>query len=170
MKAHIARMLLLFTGITLFGVAQAQTEATMTDKRDAGQSLSDPISHDLCHADSLAIGGYDLVSYRQASGPLVGSEEFNADYEGLKYRFISDSNRSAFLKEPEKYLPQYNGFCAVTLALGRVTCPQYDNFKIEDDKLFLFEVTGFTNGRTLWNSAPADFRIKADNNFIQIAQ
>ncbi len=168
MNAYVTTVLSLFTGITLATVALAQTEPAMMDKREAGQSLSEPIPHNLCQPDGVAIGGYDLVSYRQDGGPLVGSKAFATSYDGLNYWFVTAANRTSFLDEPELYLPEYNGFCAITLALGRVTCPQYDNFKIEADRLLLFEVTGFTNGRTLWNSDPADFRNKADSNFRQI--
>jgi len=49
--------------------------------------------------------------------------------------------------------------------LGRVTCPENTNFIIQDDRLFLFEITGFTNGRTLWNTDPLEFRGRADTNF-----
>lgn len=169
MIAHVTRVFLLLIGVTLSTLVFAQTDAAMMEKNKSGQSLSESISHNMCEPDGIAIGGYDLVSYRQDSGPQIGSKDFASVYNGLNYWFVSDSNRNTFLEEPERYLPQYNGFCAITLALGRVTCPQYDNFKIEDDKLLLFEVTGFTNGRTLWNSDPDDFRIKADNNFRQIA-
>ena len=41
--------------------------------------------------------------------------------------------------------------------MGRLACPDYTNFKIEDGRLLLFELTGFTNGRTVWNSDPAGF-------------
>ncbi|MFT5540945.1 MAG: hypothetical protein ACI97K_001955 [Glaciecola sp.] len=168
MNAHFTRALSLLIGITLSASALGQTEPAMMDKRHTGQSFSEPIPHNLCEPDGVANGGYDLLSYRQDGGPLVGLKEFTVSYNGLKYLFVNDNNRVSFLEEPERYLPEYNGFCAITLALGRVTCPQYDNFKIEDDKLLLFEVTGFTNGRILWNSEPADFRSKADSNFLQI--
>lgn len=168
MNALITRVLSIITGITLAAAVLAQSEPAMMVKSEAGQPLSEPIPHNMCQPDGVAIGGYDVVSYRQDGGPRVGSKEFATSYDGLSYWFVTDSNRTSFLEEPERYLPEYDGFCAITLALGRVTCPQYDNFKIEGDRLLLFEVTGFTSGRALWNSNPADFRSKADNNFRQI--
>ena len=151
------------------GNAGAQTDAPMMAKQQAGQPLSEPIAHNLCQPGGIAVGGYDLISYRQESGPALGSTEFSTEHGELTYLFADDMNRSTFLNDPEQFLPEYGGFCAITLALGRVTCPEYTNFKIEDDRLLLFEVTGFTNGRTLWDSDPGNFREKADNNFTEIS-
>ena len=53
----------------------------------------------------------------------------------------------------------------MSLALGSFTCPDYENFKVEDGKLLLFETTVFTNGRTLWDQDPSENRAKADRNF-----
>lgn len=170
MHKHVLKVLLLTLGAFLTTSSFAQSEPAMMEKRQAGQSLADPIPHNLCQPDGVAIGGYDLVSYRQENGPTMGSEAYQTDHNGLQYWFIDEANRTAFLDNPDRFKPAYDGFCAITLALGRVTCPQYENFKIENDRLLLFEVTGFTNGRTLWNSDPEDFRGKADKNFSQISQ
>ncbi len=169
MNSHVMRIFTLFAGTLLVTTAFGQSEPAMMVKQEAGQPISEPIPHNLCEPEGVALGGYDVVSYRQEGGPQLGSKDFVAPHNGLEYLFVNESNRASFLQEPDRYLPEYDGFCAITLALGRITCPQYDNFKIEDDRLLLFEVTGFTNGRTLWNSNPGDFRDKADSNFSQIA-
>lgn len=118
-----------------------------------------------CAPDGIANGGYDLVSYRQEGGPRYGSGEFPAQHGGLTYLFETEENRQLFLADPARYLPAYSGWCAVTLSLGRLSCPDYTNFKIEDDRLLLFEQTGFTNGQTLWNSNPNRYRGLADDNY-----
>ncbi|MEM1229805.1 MAG: YHS domain-containing (seleno)protein [Pseudomonadota bacterium] len=115
-----------------------------------------------CAPDGVAVGGYDLVSYRLADGPVRGDADFTAEYEGLTYRFASSAHLSQFLDEPERYLPRYRGWCATNLAFGRLACPEYTNFKIEDGDLLLFEHHGFTNGRSLWNSDPLHHRGLAD--------
>ena len=118
-----------------------------------------------CAPDGIGNGGYDLISYRKEGGPRFGSAEFPAEHGGLTYLFETEAHRDQFLDDPERYLPAYSGWCAVTLALGRLTCPDYTNFKIEDDRLLLFELTGFTNGQSLWNSDPGRFRGLADDNY-----
>ena len=139
-------------------------------KSRSGIPLGDPVDWAMCAPDGIAVGGYDLISYRDADGPIVGDKKYAADYDGATYLFANQANRDKFVQNPTRFLPAYSGFCAITLALGRVTCPEYTNFKIEGDRLLLFEITGFTNGRTLWNSDPDGFRRQADNNFEHLVE
>ena len=117
-----------------------------------------------CAPDGVGVGGFDLVSYRQPGGPQPGLAEFEVAHDGLRYRFASAENLQRFEADPGDYLPRYRGWCAATLSMGRLTCPDYTNFKIEDGELLLFELAGFTNGRTLWDSDPIGFRQRADDN------
>ena len=142
----------------------------MMGKSQSGVTLDANVDWSMCTPDGVAVGGYDLISYRQPDGPVAGRETYSAQHEGATYFFANRSNLDQFLENPQRFLPAYLGFCAITLALGRVTCPEYTNFKIEDDQLLLFEVTGFTNGRTLWNSDPATFRRQADGNFDRLLE
>ena len=117
-----------------------------------------------CAPDGIGVGGYDLVSYHTDEGPRPGVAEFEVTYNGLRYRFLSAAHRDRFLAAPDDYLPHYRGWCAATLSMGRLSCPDFTNFKVEDGDLLLFELAGFTNGRTLWNSDPSGFRRRADAN------
>ncbi|MEM6582733.1 MAG: YHS domain-containing (seleno)protein [Pseudomonadota bacterium] len=121
-----------------------------------------------CSIDGVAIGGYDLVSYHQSDGPMMGLTEIDVQYDHQTYLFANEDNRELFLSNPSQYLPRYQGWCAATLAMGRLACPDYTNFKIEDGQLLLFELVGFTNGRTLWNSDPLGFRTRADANALEL--
>ncbi len=121
-----------------------------------------------CAPEGVAVGGYDLVSYHHDDGPVRGVAEHSAQAEGLTYHFATAANLDRFRKSPEQFLPVYRGYCAATLAMGRLACPDYTNFKIEGGRLLLFEVTGFTNGKTLWNSDPSGFRQRADTNFPRL--
>jgi len=154
----------------LFVPVHAQDDIAMTAKSRSGVSLDEDFDVAMCSPDGLGVGGYDLVSYRQAGGPREGKAEFSVELDGKSYRFADRQNLERFNADPGRYLPAYAGFCAITLALGRVTCPDYRNFKIEDDRLLLFEVTGFTNGRTLWNSDPIGYRQRADRNYGRLVE
>ena len=131
------------------------------------EAPSDP-AH--CATDGVAVGGFDLVSYHQPGGPVPGSATHALDLDGLTYRFKSEENLAIFRQSTERYLPVYRGWCAATLAMGRLACPDYSNYKIENGRLLLFEVTGFTNGKTLWNSDPQGFRERADLNFQRLVK
>ncbi|MEM8561884.1 MAG: YHS domain-containing (seleno)protein [Pseudomonadota bacterium] len=121
-----------------------------------------------CSVDGVAIGGYDLVSYHQSGGPQMGLADIDVQYDHQTYLFANADNRALFLSNPSQYLPRYQGWCAATLSMGRLACPDYTNFKIEDGQLLLFELVGFTNGRTLWNSDPLGFRTRADANALEL--
>ena len=117
---------------------------------------------------TIAVGGYDLVSYHGANGPVRGSSAITAFYAERVYQFIDDTNRAQFLADPKKYLPRYQGWCATSLSMGHLAIPDYTNFKIEDGSLLLFEHTGFTNGRTLWDTDPSGFRARADQHAVEL--
>lgn len=135
----------------------------------AATAAAETDSH-ACAPDGVAVGGFDLVSYHQAGGPSPGDEALTHELDGLTYRFTSEANLSRFRQAPQSYLPVYQGWCAATLAMGRLVCPDYTNFKIEDGRLLLFEIAGFTNGRTIWDSDPTGFRQQADANFKRLVK
>ena len=162
--------LVLVLGIILSAETRSQTDEPMMVKGRAGIPLGSPFDRSMCVKEGVSTGGFDLVSYRQPDGPTPGIPEFSKEFNGSRYLFANQSNLDTFRADPEQYLPAYAGFCAITLALGRITCPEYSNFKIEDDRLLLFEITGFTNGKTLWDTNPEDFREKADTNFDTLSE
>ena len=161
-------IIFLMAGILFSFLAWAQEEPPMMEKGQVGIPLDSPVERSMCAPDGVSLGGYDLISYRETGGPVPGSSVFLAEHQGYQYHFSNQSNLDLFNTDPERYAPAYSGFCAITLALGRVTCPEHTNFIIQDDTLFLFEIKGFTNGRTLWNTDPLEFRSKADTNFEKL--
>jgi len=100
--------------------------------------------------NSVGLGGYDAVSYFESNTPLLGSPKIQANYDGVVYYFSTEINKKTFLSSPEKYLPQFGGWCSMTLVLGKVTRPTYTNFLLHDGKFYLFERTLSVNGRELW--------------------
>lgn len=160
--------LLLVSSIALSAEISTPEAQPQMQKGEAGIPLGSPFDRSMCASEGISLGGFDLISYRQPDGPVPGLAGFSMEYNGSRYLFANQSNLDTFRADPDRYLPAYAGFCAITLALGRVTCPEYSNFKIEDDRLLMFEVTGFTNGRTLWDTDPDNFRVKADANFHKL--
>jgi YHS domain-containing protein len=113
---------------------------------------------------NIGVGGFDPVSYFQGAAPLAGKENFSFTQDGVAYRFSSESNLKKFISSPGKYLPQFGGWCSMTLAMGRATTPKYDNFVVLKDKLYLFERTVSVNGRELWLKDPkANEKIASTN-------
>lgn len=84
-----------------------------------------------------AIRGYDPVAYHLEGKPVPGSSEFVHDWNGASWRFASAANRDAFAAEPERYAPQYGGFCAYGTSRGYKVSTQPEAFAIVDGKLYL---------------------------------
>lgn len=103
---------------------------------------------------NIGVGCFDPVSYFQGSQPLAGKENLTTSFEGVTYLFSSETNLKKFRSNPANYLPQFGGWCSMTLAMGRATTPKYDNFIVLKGKLYLFERTVSVNGRELWLKDP----------------
>ena len=86
---------------------------------------------------STALDGYDAVAYFTEGRPAKGSSEFEAEWRGATWRFSSREHQEAFQADPERYAPQYGGYCAYALANG-VTAPGDPHvWRIVDEKLYL---------------------------------
>ncbi len=85
----------------------------------------------------LALRGFDPVAYFTDGKPSAGKAEITAVHDGATYRFASVANRDAFVAAPEKFLPQYGGYCAYASALGKKADGDPAIWKIVDGKLYL---------------------------------
>lgn len=85
----------------------------------------------------LAVGGYDAVAYHTQAKPVPGTDEFTHMWKGATWRFSSKDNLEAFVKEPEKYAPQYGGYCAFAVGHGSLASGDPKVWKIVDGKLYL---------------------------------
>lgn len=87
--------------------------------------------------DGVALRGYDPVSYFEENKPKLGSSSYSHTYKGSKFYFSSPDNRRKFAESPEKYVPQFGGFCAYGAAKGAKFSTQPDAFAVVDGKLYL---------------------------------
>lgn len=85
----------------------------------------------------LALHGYDPVAYFTKGGPTRGSDKLVHIHEGAAYRFSTEAHLATFKKDPEKYIPQYGGFCAFGVSVGKKFDGDPMLWKIEDGKLYL---------------------------------
>ena len=69
---------------------------------------------------SLAIDGYDAVAYFTEGKPVKGSSEHEFGWRDATWRFSSPANKDRFVADPERYAPQYGGYCAYAVANGTV--------------------------------------------------
>jgi len=87
-------------------------------------------------AAGLALRGYDPVSYFSGK-PVQGVAAYTASYDGASYRFASARNRDQFKADPARYAPQYGGFCAMGVALGKKLDGDPEVWKVAGGKLYL---------------------------------
>ncbi|WP_335964955.1 YHS domain-containing (seleno)protein [Galbibacter sp. PAP.153] len=112
--------------------------------------------------------GYDVVSYFEGN-PTEGSADFKIDYDHVLFKFSSEENLKRFRQDPEKYIPQYGGYCAYAIASGKKVRINPESFVIRDKKLYLFYNAHGTNTLDLWNEEGAEkLQKEADKNWQKI--
>jgi YHS domain-containing protein len=62
--------------------------------------------------DGFAIRGYDPVAYFTLGEPKKGDEKISFSWQGAMWLFSSEQHKTLFVQQPEKYAPQYGGYCA----------------------------------------------------------
>jgi len=117
--------------------------------------------------NSVAVSGYDVVSYFTQNKAVKGDKKLAVTAEGLLYYFSSAANKELFLKDWKKYEPQYGGWCAYAMgANGEKVEIDPETFKISNGKLYLFYHSWVNNTLTKWNKDEAGLRTKADSNWL----
>lgn len=87
--------------------------------------------------NGLALQGYDPVAYFTQDQPRPGDPAITAEHLGATYRFASEANRDTFVAEPERFAPQYGGWCAYAMARGSKAEIDPEAFRVVDGKLYL---------------------------------
>ena len=85
----------------------------------------------------LAIRGFDTVAYFTEGKPIKGTDQYQHEWMGAKWNFSSEKHLSLFAANPEKYAPQYGGYCAYGVATDSLVKIEGDQWTIVDDKLYL---------------------------------
>ena len=96
---------------------------------------------------NLMLKGHDPVAYFTLNKPVPGRADIKAEHEGVTYRFMNEENRALFVKNADKYKPQYNGFCANGAVYAIALGGNHDTFKIVAGRLFMF---GGGNSKKYW--------------------
>jgi len=87
--------------------------------------------------NNLAVGGYDTVAYFTNNRPRKGRAAHYVDYQDARWLFRSEENRQLFIENPERYAPQFGGYCAFSVAQGSALRGNPAYWEISDGKLFL---------------------------------
>ena len=109
----------------------------------------------------LSISGYDPVAYFIDGKPVQGKTDFEYLWHKLRWRFSSGEHRELFVKDPDRYAPQYDGYCAMGLAMekGHKATADPEAWVIVDGKLYVMHSLA---GRENWLQNVTE-NIKRDN-------
>ena len=86
----------------------------------------------------LGVHGVDTVALSTLNAVAEGDATYTVVNDGVAYYFASEASAARFKADPAKYMPQYGGFCAFAVALGKKLDGDPHYADIVDGKLYLF--------------------------------
>lgn len=84
-----------------------------------------------------AIKGYDVVAYFTEGRAVKGEQRFQFRWRDANWLFASAAHLDAFMVDPERFTPQYGGFCAFGVAEGHAIGVDPEQFTVHNGKLYL---------------------------------
>ena len=116
-------------------------------------------------ASALAVGGFDTVAYHTQQQAVSGRPEFRVSWKGAEWQFASQANRDAFAADPEKFAPQYGGYCAFAVAGGSTAAGDPRVFDVVNGRLYLNLSTGT---QASWRRGQASMIQRGDQNWPRL--
>jgi YHS domain-containing protein len=113
----------------------------------------------------IALDGYDAVDFFTQGKPVKGSSAYSLQWNGAKWLFAEKANLESFQKAPEKYAPQYGGYCAYGAAQGHKASTEIDTWTITGNKLYL---NYDQKVKSTWLKDEKSYIATADKNWPQI--
>jgi YHS domain-containing protein len=150
MNALLKVFFLIITLMLLVGFANAQKTMYFNNLNSHG----------------VILDGYDAVAFFTDNKPVKGDAAFQHNYEGATYYFTSADHLNLFKATPEKYKPQFGGWCAYAVSLGRIAPIDVNNFSIVDGRLFIQHNQRAVAG---WNKDVPGNIVKADKYWPEVA-
>jgi YHS domain-containing protein len=141
---HFTRRLFLCLASTVLIFAQAKVDAIDHDKK------------------GVAIRGYDPVAYFTDNKPTKGDPKFSYSWGGSTWQFASAEHRDLFTQSPDRYAPQYGGYCAYAVSEGHTAEIDPNAWKVVDGKLYL---NYSLDVREKWQKEQEARIVKADQNW-----
>ena len=103
-----------------------------------------------------AAEGYDVVAY-QSKKTVKGDLKYVSNYKKVNYKFYNEQNLKTFKVNPEKYIPEYGGYCAYALGKdGSYVKINPKTYEIRNGKLYLFYNSFGVNTLESWTKEGAE--------------
>ena len=114
----------------------------------------------------VILDGYDAVAFFTDNKPVMGDAAFQFKYQDAIYYFTSQQHLDMFKSDPEKYKPQFGGWCAYAVSLGRIAPINVNTFSIIDNRLVIQHNDRAVKG---WNKDVAGNLSKADKYWPKVS-
>lgn len=121
----------LIVASTIIGVLSSTNVALAVDEYNVstGTTLS---------GVGVALRGDDAVALATGLKVTPGHAEYTVEHDGVAYYFASKETMRRFEADPERYAPQYGGFCAFGVAIGMKLDASPRFADIVDGNLYVF--------------------------------
>ena len=119
--------------------------------------------------NGIAAQGYDVVSFFDGK-PKKGNPSISATYDGGKFQFSSEDNKTKFEASPEQFIPQYGGYCAIAMSEGAAANPNPKSWEVRDGKLYFFTrmLFGIIDAKRQWIKKPEELRALAEAEWAKM--
>jgi YHS domain-containing protein len=109
-----------------------------------------------------AIKGYDPVAFFKETQPVKGADSLLYNWKNVNWYFASQQNLDSFKTNPEKYAPQYGGYCAYGTSQGHKAPTETSTWTIVNGKLY-FNYNGKV--KEIWTKDQPTLIEKADQQW-----
>jgi len=118
----------------------------------------------------VSISGYDPVAYFTDGKPVQGKAEFEHLWHKSRWRFANGEHRDLFVKDPDRYTPQYDGYCAMGTSADDAAHKDTvdpEAWAIVDGKLYL---THNQYWLQVWREKAEEYIRRADASWQAVAE
>ena len=122
----------------------------------------------------VMLQGFDVVSYFIDQKARAGIDQYKTSYKNISFYFATAEHKRLFDIAPEKYLPEFGGYCADGIAYAIPWGGDGDTWKMIDGRLYIFggqgskdaflldEKTNLVNAQRYWKT-----EVSGSNSFWQ---
>jgi YHS domain-containing protein len=133
-RRHLFALMLLGSSLLGFAPLGVATLPAQAQVSVPAQSIA-PV--DTERLSGVALSGFDPVAYFSEKRPVEGKSAISLMWQGAEWLFASEGNRALFRAAPERYAPQFGGYCSWAVSQGYTASGDPQAWAIRDGKLYL---------------------------------
>jgi hypothetical protein len=124
-----------FALVVVVAVGAVAARAYLEWRTDLGVVVADHTIN--VNSERIAIKGYDPVAYFTLGKAMPGKPDLTETWNAAVWRFATAEHRAMFAADPIQYAPQYGGFCAQGVRVGKAWVADPEAWRIVDGRLYL---------------------------------